>query len=117
MKFKPGQSGNPNGRPPKSETAEDLRQMILKLLEGQKDQIARDLKVLKPKDRLNIVLRLFEFAVPKLQRRELVEDTQQKWNSPYLDALTDEELSIYGDLALKMQIARHKAEQRGETGF
>jgi hypothetical protein len=64
-----GKSGNPNGRPkgaPNKATAE-MRLFLEKLLKQNRKQIVEDLRALEPKDRLLILEKFMQYAVPKMQ--------------------------------------------------
>ena len=63
--------GRKKGTPNKDTKA--LRERIEALLDDQWDQLLEDVKVLKPKDRINMVIRLLEYALPKLHRTEIRE--------------------------------------------
>lgn len=86
-KFKPGQSGNPSGRKPgiPNKSTEELREMIKSIIETHfdADTLEADLKKLDPDKRLNIMLKLLEFTIPKLRSTEVTSD---------LEKLTDEQL-------------------------
>lgn len=75
--FKPGQSGNPNGRPKgsKNKITEHIREAYQQLTEDNLDnmttwlaQIAAD----DPKAAMDLMLRLSEYIIPKLARQEVV---------------------------------------------
>ena len=74
--FKPGQSGNPNGRPKgtKNKSTQQIREAYQLLTEQNLDnmsvwlaQVASD----SPKDALDLMLKLSEYIIPKLARQEL----------------------------------------------
>lgn len=52
-----------------------FREKVLMLLENQYPQIEKDLKALSPQDRVEIWIKLIEFAIPKLQRSEATIET------------------------------------------
>ena len=66
--FKPGQSGNPKGRPPEGETA---RNWVSDFLEKDEKKAVEDWKKLSPSARWNIRVRLFDFKYPKLRAETL----------------------------------------------
>jgi len=77
MPFKPGQSGNPNGKPKgiKNKKSDEVRGMFQKLIDTIGfDQLAEDIKELKPKERIDVLLGLSEFVIPKLNRTTLSGD-------------------------------------------
>ena len=69
MAFKPGQSGNPGGRPKgsKNRADQELKQWLQMLVDGQRTQFEKDLKKVKPVQRLAILERLMSFLIPKQQ--------------------------------------------------
>lgn len=85
--FQPGQSGNPNGRKAgtPNKTTEDLRNMIKLILENHfsLESIEEDLKKLDSDKKLNFMVKLLEFTLPKLRSTEITSD---------LEKLSDSEL-------------------------
>ena len=75
MKFKSGESGNPEGRTPGSvnKVTQDARNQIESILNKHfsSEQLAKDLKEMKPRERINMFLRLLEFVLPKQKAMEL----------------------------------------------
>lgn len=69
MAFKPGQSGNPGGRPKgsKNRADQELKQWLQMLVDGQRTQFEKDLKKVNPAQRLAILERLMSFLIPKQQ--------------------------------------------------
>lgn len=76
-RFKPGQSGNPGGRP-KGATSKDTRKIkeaFHNLLENNLDNISLWLSQVAAKDpqkAVDLTLRLSEYVIPKLARQEIV---------------------------------------------
>lgn len=76
-RFKPGQSGNPGGRP-KGATNKDTRKIkeaFHDLLENNLDNISIWLGQVAAKDpqkAIDLTLRLSEYIIPKLARQEIV---------------------------------------------
>lgn len=91
MPYKPGQSGNPKGRPKgsKHRATFELRERVKQLLDDQFDQVVDDLTNLDPKERVNAWLRLLEYALPKLQRTETTIDFSSLTDQQ-VDALIDQ---------------------------
>jgi len=75
MPFKPGQSGNPKGKPkgPNKATVE-FRETVRALLEDNRENVATWLEQVAASDpykALSLLTNLAEFASPKLARTEL----------------------------------------------
>jgi hypothetical protein len=74
-KGKPKTGGRQTGTP--NRTTADLKSRISTLLDAQFDNVVEDLEQLEPKGRVTAYLKLLEFAVPKLNRTEQVNNTRQ----------------------------------------
>lgn len=61
--------GRKKGTPNKD--TKKLRQKVDILLSEKWEQLENDLKELKPKDRIEVYIKLLEYALPKLNRTEL----------------------------------------------
>lgn len=75
MKFKPGHSGNPNGRPKgaSNRVTNETREAFNLLIENNLDKLQEWLDTIAendPKAAFDIVLKLAEYVIPKLQRQE-----------------------------------------------
>lgn len=83
--FKPGQSGNPNGRP-KGATSKStlrIREAYQMLIENNLDNLTLWLEQMADRDpakAADTMLRLSEYILPKLSRTEL---TDQDGNNPF----------------------------------
>lgn len=86
-KFKPGQSGNPKGRPKGSENkaTREFRDTVRNLLESNAENVGRWLTLVAegdgsdngkadPAKALDLLAKLAEFAAPKLNRTEVAGD-------------------------------------------
>lgn len=75
MPFTKGQSGNIKGRPQGSKNARtiELHNVIISILEKsfRKTKLEKDIQELSPKQRLDYMLRLMEFILPKPKPEEL----------------------------------------------
>lgn len=62
-----GHTNNPNGRPKgkPNKVSTDLKAVIKKIVENQFETIEKDLKAMDSKDRINTVLKLTEYILPK----------------------------------------------------
>lgn len=68
MGLKKGMTNNPHGRKkgkPNRSTSE-IKTAFQNLLDRNIEQMESDLKTLSPKDRINVLLKLSEFCVPKV---------------------------------------------------
>ena len=66
-KFKKGESGNPKGRPPgPSEVTAKNREVFKAIISNEIDQLPEILGRLDDKTRLEIVIKLLPFAIPKM---------------------------------------------------
>ena len=75
-KFKPGQSGNPNGRPPGStERVKELRDRISQVVDEcfSLASIKDDLRGLKPVERLNLLDKLLRHVLPAVPSENLLD--------------------------------------------
>jgi hypothetical protein len=67
-RYKPGQSGNPLGRPkgvPNATTSE-VRRIITNIVADHLHQVYADLESLSPKDRVAAIIALSQIALPRL---------------------------------------------------
>ena len=82
--FKPGESGNPKGKPKGAENklTKEIRAKIGLILNNNIDKVQSDLDKLEPKDRLTILLQLVKYVTPQLKAME-VETTIQDNNSRF----------------------------------
>ena len=83
MPFKPGQSGNANGRPKGSKNKPtQFKEFVKQLLFDNYDQIKEDIKELEPKDRVMLLSKLAAFAEPTLRsvesKTEVINITQEE---------------------------------------
>lgn len=96
MPFKKGKSGNPKGRPkgkPNKATG-SLRDFVAKLIDENRNQIRTDIASLGPKERLQMIERLMQYVIPKME---------SKTNELRFEHLTDSDLSsIANDILIKM---------------
>lgn len=52
-----------------------LRDKVNQLLEDRWEQVLEDISTLTPKDRVETFIKLMEYALPKLNRTEMVDET------------------------------------------
>jgi len=104
MGLKKGTTNNPKGRPKgtKNKVTTDLRELFNNVLESNMKQIQKDIEELSPKDRINVLLKVSEFVLPKLRSIETdgkfseanySEYLRLKEENERLEGMTDEELN------------------------
>ena len=71
-KFRPGVSGNPTGRPPgtPNKVTGELRDKLNAIVESELTLVPQLLEKLEPKERLELVLKMLAFVLPKLRAIE-----------------------------------------------
>ena len=67
-----GKTNNPNGRPKgsKNKVTTEVRDWISKVIDKQRPQLEKDLKLLEPAERWRIIEKLMSYVVPKMQAVE-----------------------------------------------
>lgn len=78
MAFKPGESGNPHGRPrgASSESTKRMKHAFAALIEGNLDRLTEwldEIAANDPKAAMDIVIRLSERFVPRLSQQQLTD--------------------------------------------
>ena len=90
-----------------------LREWIASIIDKNRSQIEIDLKVLEPRDRLQVLERLMQYVIPKQKEVESKVTVNEK-DHGYFDLLPDDELF---EIADKLQEAQHQYEmmKRGKA--
>lgn len=83
MAFKKGESGNPEGRPKgtPNKTSTEIKQTLNDILCNEIEAIPERLNQLSDKDRLDIVIKLLPYILPKQKELEITNDIT-KMNLP-----------------------------------
>jgi hypothetical protein len=68
-----GHTNNPNGRPlgVQNKVTTSLKDRVNLLIENNFDKLQSDLDTVEPKDRLNIMLKLMEYVLPKQKETKI----------------------------------------------
>ncbi|HAC74036.1 MAG TPA: hypothetical protein DCF46_10610 [Porphyromonadaceae bacterium] len=72
--FAEGNKGGGRPRGSKNQATTELRERVNDLIELNWETIQADFEQLEPGERINMTIRLLEFAIPKLQRTNVVEE-------------------------------------------
>lgn len=85
--MKKGRTNNPAGRPKgtPNKVTNEMKSWIQQLIDGNRQQLERDLKGLDPADRWRIVEKLMAYVLPKMQSVEAKVELGQ---------MTDEQLDV-----------------------
>lgn len=83
MAQKKGHTGNPKGRPKgtPNKLTSTVREWIAELIDSNRDQVEKDLKALKPIERVQMIERLMQYVVPKQQAVSAAIDFSQLTDS------------------------------------
>lgn len=108
------QSGTPN------KITTDLRTWINELLDGNRQQIIKDIKRLEPQQRVGIFEKLLSYAVPKLQSvvihdspKEEEKDVSKDWDEVFKDSPKGLELlDKFNTILCEMVEEMYRIEQR-----
>jgi len=78
MPFRPGQSGNPAGKPKgiKSKSSEEIRGIFQEFLENNIEQMQADFNQIEPRDRLNFIEKIAKLILPPPLTLENLTDSQ-----------------------------------------
>lgn len=78
-----GQTNNPNGRPKgsKNKISSETKELIAKFVNDNFDSIMKDLKKLKPAERVSAFINLLKFIVPPARDKETNEETTSVMNN------------------------------------
>lgn len=79
MPFPSGVSGNINGRPPgaKGKVTNRMRELLTKLWEDDFEEVQKEIRLLKGKDKINAYIDILPYIVPRLQNTSLDIDVEK----------------------------------------
>lgn len=73
--------GNAGGGRPKgsaNKTTTELREFVNEFINDNRESLQSDFDALEPKERIDTMIKLMEYALPKLNRTELATDTGEE---------------------------------------
>lgn len=76
--FATGNKGGGRVKGSQNKATGALREFINDFVNDNKDKVQADFDSLEPKERIDAIIKLMEFAVPKLQRTQLEADVSYK---------------------------------------
>lgn len=78
-----GQTNNPGGRPKgaKNKITSQTKELIIDIINDNIPQLKKDLKELKPNERISALLGLLKFVVPVAKDKEMDEETNNTLNT------------------------------------
>lgn len=87
-RFKKGESGNPDGRPKgaRNRTTAEMQRALLKLIDENIDQLAKDMKQLSPYQRATLMVALAKHIIPPAT------ETTYTVSNSVASQMTDDEL-------------------------
>lgn len=86
--FATGNRGGGRPKGSKNRATKDLRQFVDDFINNNRDKIQEDFDLLEPKERIDTIIKLMDYLLPKLKRTEI----NTGGNTEDLSKLTDEEL-------------------------
>jgi hypothetical protein len=114
MAPKKGQTNNPKGRPKgtPNKVTSSLRDWIIELIDGNRNEVEKDLKKMEPKDRLIILERLIQYVVPKQQSFSIEAQIQAEYEQlkKLLEAAPDE---VVERLAKRINELKKNEDEKG----